>query len=406
MKVAHFDPITGAAGDMILATLIDAGAPEDEIRAGLASLPVPEFRLSTEVIRTRGFRARQLTLEIPDEKNHRHLPEIREILAAGALPAKVVENAYAVFDRLADAEAQSHGISRDKVHFHEVGALDAILDIAGGCLALHLLGVEEVTFSPFHLGTGEVNSAHGRIPVPVPATLELTRGFPVVRTDIEAELLTPTGAAILTALGRPARPQDQLTAESFGVSAGRKELPDRPNLLRVTIGSLAVKTVGPAAGGRDESPWETDEVVVLEANLDDISAEILPAVIEDALAAGALDAWLAPLIMKKGRPGHLLSVLAAPADADRLADLLLRHTTTFGVRLAHHTRRKLPRRAAELTTPWGPVQIKVGELGHGERRVTPEYESCRAIADRTGLPLVRVYREVEDLIRASDWATS
>jgi len=176
LRIAHFDPVTGAAGDMILAALLDAGAPLDEIRRGLASLPLPDFRLDSEEVRVRGFRACRLVLEIPDERTHRHLPEIREILAAGTLPAAAVEHALAVFDRLADAEARSHGIDRGKVHFHEVGALDAILDIAGSCLALHLLGVERVTFSALRLGTGEVNSAHGRIPVPVPAVLELTRG--------------------------------------------------------------------------------------------------------------------------------------------------------------------------------------------------------------------------------------
>jgi len=397
--------VTGAAGDMILAALVDAGAPLDGIRSGLASLPVPDFRLDTEEVRVRGFRACRLVLGIPDEKTHRHLPQIREILAGGALPAPVVERALAVFDRLADAEARSHGIDRDDIHFHEVGALDAILDIAGACLALHLLGAERVTFSALRLGTGEVSSAHGRIPVPVPAVLELTKGFPVVRTSIEAELLTPTGAAILTTLGQPAEEGEVLVAESVGVGAGRRELAERPNLLRVTIASGAVRATSPVAAGDHGSadiPWETDEVVLLETNLDDMSGELLPAVLGDALAAGALDAWLTPIVGKKGRPAHTLSLLVSTADADRLSGFLLRNTTTFGVRRTAVPRTKLARRSAEVATPWGPVRVKIGDLGD-RRRVTPEYESCREIADRTGLPLLRVYREVEGLIQSSEW---
>jgi uncharacterized protein (TIGR00299 family) protein len=397
MRSAHFDPVTGASGDMILAALVDAGAPLGDLRAGLSSLPVPAFRLDTEEVRVRGFRARRLVLEIPDEKDHRHLPEVKRILAGGSLPAPVVGRANEVFERLAEAEARSHGIPAEKVHFHEVGALDAILDIAGACLALHLLEVDTVTFSPLRLGTGEVDSAHGRIPVPVPAVLELTRGVPTVRTDVRAELLTPTGAAILTTLGRPEGGESALVAEAVGVGAGTRELEGRPNVLRVTVGTRAA---APDAGG---IPWETDEVVVLEANLDDMSGELLPGVIDAALDAGALDAWLTPIIMKKGRPAHVVSVIAEPARAEPLAALLLRETTTFGVRRHACARRKLARRFEELATPWGPVRVKIGNLGGGDTRVTPEYESCREIAIRAGLPLHRVVREVEDLIRSSEW---
>ena len=205
MKSAHFDVVGGAAGDMLLAALIDAGAPLDGIREGLATLPVPEFRLVMDEVRSGGMRASRVTLEVPDEKNHRHLPQVLEVLRGGRLPEEVVADAERVFGRLAEAEARSHGIPMEKVHFHEVGALDAILDIAGVCLALHLLQVRDVTFSPLGVGTGEVDTAHGRIPVPVPAVLELTKGFPIVRTEIRGEILTPTGAALLTTLGDRSR---------------------------------------------------------------------------------------------------------------------------------------------------------------------------------------------------------
>lgn len=397
IRVAHFDPVTGASGDMILGALVDAGAPLSEIRDALRRLPLPEFRLEAAEVRHRGFRAVRLTVEAPEETDHRHLPQVKEVLAAGGLPPRVEAAAGRVFDRLAEAEARSHGIPLEKVHFHEVGAADAILDIAGSALALHLLGIEDVTFAPLRLGSGEVRTAHGTIPVPVPAVLELTRGVPTVRTEIPFELLTPTGAAILTTLGRPAAGLELVT-ESVGVACGSRELPDRPNVLRVSVGTAA-RSVGP----NDRIPWESDEVVVLETNLDDLSPEILPAVLEDALAAGALDAFLTPVLMKKGRPGHLLTVLVEEASAERVAALLFRETTTFGLRRSTRPRWKLARESREIETPWGPLRVKVGRLGGGETRVTPEYESCRAIADRTGKPLLEVYREAAAFIREIEW---
>jgi uncharacterized protein (DUF111 family) len=227
--------------------------------------------------------------------------------------------------------------------------------------------------------------------------LELTRGVPTVRTDVPLELLTPTGAAILTTLGRPAG-SSVLVTDRVGVSCGSRELSDRPNLLRVSIG-----TAGRSFGPDDRIPWEADEVVVLETNLDDMSPEILPAVLEDLLAAGALDAFLTPVLMKKGRPGHLLTVLVEEAAAERIAALLFRETTTFGVRRSTRPRWKLARESREIETPWGPLRVKVGHLGAGETRVTPEFESCRAIADRTGLPLLEVYRAVGEHIRSIEW---
>jgi uncharacterized protein (TIGR00299 family) protein len=396
-RVAHFDATTGAAGDMILGALIDAGAPLDEIRAALSTLPLPAFRIEATEVRHRGFRALRLAVDAPDETDHRHLPDVKKVLAAGELPRPVLAAAVRVFERLAEAEARSHGIPLEKVHFHEVGAADAILDIAGSALALHLLGVDDVTFSPLALGTGEVATAHGLIPVPVPAVLELTRGVPTVRTDVPFELLTPTGAAILTTLGRPAA-DVPIVAERVGVSCGSRELPDRPNLLRVTLGTSAR-----SAGPNDRIPWEADEVVVLETNLDDMSPEILPAVLEDLLAAGALDAFLTPVLMKKGRPGHLLTVLVEESAAEKIAALLFRETTTFGLRRSKQPRWKLARESREIETPWGPLRVKVGDLGGGRKRVTPEFESCRAIADRTGRPLLEVYRAVEEHIRSIEW---
>jgi uncharacterized protein (TIGR00299 family) protein len=410
-RTAHFDPITGAAGDMILAALIDAGAPLREIRQLLASLPLPEFSIDVEEVRSEGLRALRLMLDLPEERAHRRLADIQSILAAGDLPPAVEESAFAVFRRLAGAEGRVHGVAAADVHFHEVGALDAIVDIVGCAAALDLLEIGSVTFSPLRVGTGEVRAAHGLLPVPVPAVVELTRGFPVIRTDIAGEILTPTGAAILTTLGRPVS-GEAIIAEDVGVGAGSRELAGRPNVLRVAIGRAVARSGrtgrkgGDAATDSNELPWEEDEVVVLETNVDDMSPEALPRVLEKALAAGARDAFLTPILMKKGRPAHLLTVLVEPAKAEVLAQLVLRETTTFGLRRYTCSRWMLRREIREIESPWGPIRVKLGDLGGGQLRVTPEYESCREIADRFGIPLLEVLREAEQLIRSSEWISS
>jgi uncharacterized protein (TIGR00299 family) protein len=348
-------------------------------------------------------------LELPEQHAHRRLADIEQILAEGELPPAVVESTLGVFRRLADAEGRAHGMPPGEVHFHEVGALDAIVDIAGTAAALHLLEVGSVTFSPLRVGTGEVRTAHGKLPVPVPAVVELTRGFPVVRTDIPGEILTPTGAAILTTLGRPIS-GEVTVPEGVGVGAGGRELDERPNVLRVSIGRAATR-VGAEPGGSDrhadslpdDVPWDTDEVVVLETNVDDMSPEALPRVLEKALAAGARDAFLTPVLMKKGRPAHVLTVLAEPAKEEVLAQLIMRETSTFGIRRHTCSRWTLRREIREIESPWGPIRVKIGDLGGEQLRVTPEYESCREIADRFGVPLLEVLREAEQSIRSSEW---
>jgi uncharacterized protein (TIGR00299 family) protein len=291
-----------------------------------------------------------------------------------------------------------HGIDLEEVHFHEVGAVDAIVDVTGTLVALELLGVRRVTFSTLRVGTGEVDTAHGRMPVPVPAVVELTRGLPLVRTDIPCEILTPTGAALLVTLGRPMNDRPFVT-ESVGVSCGTRELPGRPNILRVSIGDWEEA----ARSATADIPWEQDEVVVLETNLDDLTPEMLPSVLEEAMAAGALDAFLTPVLMKKGRPGYLVTALAEAGAAERVAAALFRETTTFGIRRRYCPRWKLAREFREVESPWGPVRVKVGDLGGGKLRVAPEYESCKMIADRTGTPLVEVYRALEVNIRSAEF---
>lgn len=392
-RTAHFDPISGASGDMILGALLDAGAPLEEVRRLLATLPLPPFRLEAKETRVQGFRATRVTIEVPHEHVHRHLSHIEKILREGALPERARENAIRVFRCLAEAEGRVHGIAPEKVHFHEVGALDSILDIAGSAIALDLLDIETVTFSTLHDGSGTARTAHGEVPVPVPAVLELTNGLPLVRVDVPGELLTPTGAAFLTTLGR-FTPATTLVAERVGVACGSKEIPGRPNLLRVTLAKAAAAATVPW--------WDSDEVVVLEANVDDLTPEALGYVLDRAVTAGAIDAFIVPCTMKKGRPGHLVALLASPENADRATAFLLRETSTFGVRRSRSDRAILRRASAEVSTPWGPVRVKIGSLGEGRPRLTVEFESCREIAERTGQPLHEVEREIQSHVRFSE----
>ena len=390
LLVAHFDPLSGASGDMILGALIDAGAPVEVIERQLRTLPIPRFELVNEEVRRQGFRARRIEFKVPEQKKHRHLAEIERILEGGELPDAVHSDALKIFRRLADAEARVHGIQPGQVHFHEVGALDSILDIVGCVAALHSLSIDKMTYSDLHDGTGSVMTAHGELPIPVPAVLELARGIPIVRVNVHAELLTPTGAAFFTTLGHH-QTITTLRADRLGVSAGTREIPERPNLLRVTIGRE--KATGSSTW------WEEDHIEVLETNLDDMSPEVLAEVSRRAFELGALDVFIVPCTMKKGRPGHLLTVLAPPDLGQEMISLLLRETTTFGVRRRVSPRAILRRATSEVVTKWGPVKIKIGDLGTAAPRIAPELDSCREISERCRVSLQEVFEEVRERIR-------
>ncbi len=356
----------------------------------------------------------RLTIETPQEHVHRHLSDIEKMIAASALSPRTKTDAARVFRRLAEAEARVHGIDVERVHFHEVGALDSILDVVGSVLALELLGIERFTFSELHDGTGTTKTAHGEVPVPVPAVLELTRGLDLVRVDVRAELLTPTGAAILTTLGT-FESTPSIRVDRVGVSCGTRDNKERPNVLRVALGAPAAsvgegksgaagaaKSADTAGASRNGTFWDEDEVVVLEANVDDMTPEVLAHAIDRALAAGALDAFVTPCAMKKGRPGHLITLLVRPDQEEKTITLLLRETSTFGVRRRRERRSILRREASSIETPWGPVRIKIGQLGDGATRVTPEFESCRRIAEDRGLPLQEVLDRVHQWIRSGE----
>jgi uncharacterized protein (TIGR00299 family) protein len=371
---AHFDCVSGVAGDMTLAALVGAGWPVAELERLPARLHLEGVRIHVRDVRRGPFAARHVSVESAEKQPHRHLHHVEAILDRAELPGPVRERAKQVFRRLAEAEAEVHGTTVEKVHFHEVGAVDAIVDIAGALLGLDALGVASVSASVLPLGRGTVDSEHGRIPVPAPATALLLRGVPVRGGPVEGELVTPTGAALLGTLvsswGDP--PAFRLTA--VGTGAGTREFPDHPNILRILVGEPE-----PSAGAPSER-----RVAVLETAVDDENPQFLAAAVTELLAQGALDAMVAPVTMKKGRSGMWLVVVCEPGDANRLAAAVLTMTSSLGVRIREERRIELPRRVLEVGTEFGPVQVKLAILPGGNTRAVPEFESVLQAAKRSG----------------------
>jgi hypothetical protein len=316
----------------------------------------------------------------------RNLADIEKIVTKSALPEAVKRDSLRIFRRLAEAEAKVHGKGVNEIHFHEVGAVDAIVDIVGAVAGLHALGVEQVLVSAIATGSGYVKCGHGLLPIPAPATANLLKGFVLERTEIKSELTTPTGAAILTTLGKPADTPPRFRVRAVGHGAGSRDNPMLPNVLRLMIGETKA---GP----------ERDEVVVIETNIDDMSPQICGYLFQKLFAEGALDVYTAPILMKKNRPGMLLTVIADEPRVGELERILLAETTTFGLRRHTAWRTKLARRQVEVSTPYGKLRVKVGELGGRVQTVAPEYEDCRAVAERTGVPLKRVWQAAMEAAR-------
>ncbi len=370
MRIAYFDAFSGIAGDMTVAALIDAGADAQELFDALDSLGTGA-RFRAEKVKRKGIAATHFRVEHEDQKKHRHLPQIVRMIEGSRLKERAKQNAVKVFEALGAAEAEVHGVPIEKVHFHEVGAVDSVCDIAGACEALELLGVEAVFASKVNTGSGTVEADHGVMPVPTPATALLLKGVPVYARGPETELTTPTGAAILAALAQGFGALPPMTVERSGFGAGTKEFPMMANVLRVLVGT---------AGGAKEA----GVVTVIEANIDDAAPELLGHAMERLLEAGALDVTLEPVYMK--RPGVRLSVIADPAQQEKLAALLFEETTTLGVRFWQAERRVLPRSHAEVQTPYGKVRMKVSPAGSA-----PEFEDCRRLAAESGKPLKEIY---------------
>ncbi len=370
---------------MVLGAVIDAGVPADTIRAALDSLRLP-IKLEVERVKRCGFAATKATVEAADQEDYRFLPDVEAILAKGTLTPKQRELATTIFRKVAVAESTVHGMPLERVHFHEVGALDSIADIVGAAVGLDLLGVEKFTSTPVPTGSGTVKCAHGIMPVPTPGTAELLKGVPLAASTIKTELTTPTGAAILTTVVTEWTATPAMTIDRIGHGSGTKDFLEQPNILRLMLGQAA----RPQAGGADEQ----DTVTVLETNLDDIAPEVVGYTIERLFAAGALDVFAMPIQMKKNRPGVLLSVICAPETAPTLEAILFREAGTFGVRRTTATRSKLQREAVTVETPWGPVKAKRGWRADGFEVLTPEYEDCARVAREHNVPLRDVFAAV------------
>lgn len=396
MRIAYFDCFAGISGDMTLGALLDAGLPQTALEGMLRQLPLTSWELTVERVIKQGLAATSVQVHVAAAgQPHRHLADIIQILDGSNLPAVVRDRATAVFKRLADAEAAVHGTSPDEVHFHEVGAVDSIIDVVGAVAGLHWLGIESVQASPLPLGHGFVRAAHGLLPVPAPAVMQLLaqRGIPVRDLDAAGELVTPTGAALLAALADEFGHYPLMVVRAVGLGAGQRDMPF-PNVLRVVIGDA-----DPKPNSATRHTYAVEQLLVVETNLDDMNPEIIAFVSQRLLASGALDVWHTPIVMKKGRPATLLSVLCRPVDGPRLTEVILSETSSLGVRQRLVDRVALPRRIDEVTTPWGPVRVKVGLLADGTAKAAPEYEDCQRLAAAAGVALREVYAAADAVWR-------
>ena len=381
-RIAYLDCFSGISGDMLLGAMMDAGLPLEELRAELAKLPLGGYSLTARPVRRAGLAATQALVDVGDEQPPRTLGEILRLIEASALPEADREKGVAVFQRLAEAEAAVHGETAETVHLHDVGAVDAVVDVMGTVAGLRLLGVEEMYASALPVGKGEVEGRHGRLPCPAPAALELlARARAPLRPGPgdAGELVTPTGAAIVTTLARFGRPE--MTLERVGYGAGSRDAAERPNVLRLWLGEAI--------------PSATRPMVLIETNIDDMTGEMLAYVQEKLLAAGAADAWFTPIQMKKGRPAIMLSVICSETEEAAIARLLLRETSTLGVRVRSVHRWEAEREVLEFQSSLGPAAVKVKRLPGEPPRLAPEYEACKRLAEISGLPLAEVYRIVQ-----------
>ncbi len=383
MKILYLDCFSGISGDMLLGAMVHLGVPVETLATAFRKISIPPVRIKIEQVLKQGISAVNLSFDFGgDEAVARTYRGIRELVETSRLETSVKAGALEIFDLLAEAESRVHGIDKEAVHFHEVGALDTICDVVGAVVARNALGIEEVYASPLPHGRGEIECAHGILPNPAPATMELLRGFETVQLPYPMEFVTPTGAAIVKAWVDPARPVASYRLIASGYGAGDLELPQRPNLLRAVLGETgeAVKE---------------DRVVLLETDIDDETPEVLAHVTKRLFSAGALDVTTHAVMMKKGRIGTRIMVVAPIDEQELLANLLLRETSTLGVRLLPVSRRLLPREIVEVQTSLGPATVKVAFPDGGNRRIVPEYEACAALAERHNRPL----REVMDLVK-------
>jgi len=399
MRIAYLDCFSGISGDMFLGALVGAGVPAEMLKKTVMALNVGA-RLEISRVSRCGISATKVDVFVHGEKDlprevhlkkkrkvhnshapRRSLSEIRQIIQQASISASAKDTAIRIFEALGAAEAKVHNCSIDEIHFHEVGAVDAMVDIVCAAVGAEALGVDEIVASPLNVGGGTIKCAHGILPVPAPATVELLKGAPVYSSGVQAELVTPTGAAIVKTLASRFAPFPAMRIERSGYGAGTREFPELPNVLRLTVGEAQA---GIAPGISQET------ITVLEANLDDLSPQIFGYVIEQLFEHGALDAFGIPVQMKKNRPGTLLAVLCRPEDASKLTQMIFRETTTLGIRQRQQQRQILERRWEGVHTPWGPVRVKIARMNGAVTSCTPEYDDCRRIAVEHAVPLKSV----------------
>ncbi len=385
MKIAYLDCFSGISGDMLLGALLDAGLDLETLRKALATLPLDGYSLEMKrEERGRLFGTLFLVRVEKERQEHRGLKDIVKIIQAGGLSQTVQNRSIQIFESLAREEAKIHNCPFDEVHFHEVGALDSIIDIVGSVFGIECLDIASISASSLPLGSGFVETQHGRIPVPAPATLALLNGIPVYDSGLEHELVTPTGAALVKGLASTFGSMPAMTIDRVGYGVGSRALPDRPNLLRIII-------------GLDQTEQQVETVVTLEANLDDTHPEWLGFLMGRLFEAGALDVTFCPIQMKKNRPGILVQVMGKPEQRDTLMDILFRESTTLGIRFHYSQRKVLARSEVEVDSPWGKMRVKEVLRPDGKSYFLPEYEVCRKIAEQRKIPIREVYGWVTSL---------
>jgi len=391
-RTAYFDCFSGISGDMVLGALVDAGADLRAIESELRKLGLEGWTISAEKVKRGQIFATHVNVATTEGHHHRGLSIILDRIEKAQLAPRAAERARKIFTRLAESEAKVHHLPVEQVHFHEVGAVDSIVDIVGACIGFELLGIDEFACSPLDVGAGQVMTAHGLLPVPAPATADLLRGAPIYTSGIQKELVTPTGAAIATALSIRYSKIPEMTVRAIGYGTGSADFPEKANVLRLLIGERESAAAGENLHGESDAP-----ITIIETNVDDMSPQIYGYFVDRALAAGALDVFSTAVQMKKNRPGQLITILCEPTNVSRLTDLLFSETTTIGVRLYEARRRTLAREFLRVDTGHGPVRMKISRLNGSVLNATPEYDDCRRIAAEKGIPL-------KDVLAAASYA--
>jgi len=381
MRAAYFDCFSGISGDMVLGALVDLGLPVEKLKSELHKLNLFDYQIETKKIAKQSILSTQIKVNVKEGKKERRLEDILSILEKSKLEEKVRELSKAIFTRLATAEAKIHGKDVQKIHFHELGGLDTIIDVVGAVAGMKYLGVEKVYSSPLPVGRGFVKCAHGILPVPAPATLELLKEVPVYGSDIEAELVTPTGAAIISSLAENFGEMPPMKIDNIGYGAGQRDLPI-PNLLRVSIGVI-------------RKAYEEDVVSLIQTNIDDMNPELYEHIVDRLFHEGALDVFLTPIQMKRTRPATMLSVIAGQEKMEKMLEIIFDETTTLGVRISKIKRRKLNRENRKVSTKYGKIEVKIGKHDGVVKNISPSYEECRKIATHLKIPLKKVYQEAK-----------